>query len=79
VERFRRNCARRAKSRGLVILDILWDPSSLDKEKDLRETQGAAQALGVQTRPLEVRGPESFDNFSEIVVKERMYHLNPAG
>jgi putative ABC transport system substrate-binding protein len=53
-------------------LGILWDPGSLDKEKDLRETQGAAQALGVQVRPLEIRGPESFDDLSEIVVKERV-------
>ena len=57
---------------AMAHVGIFWDPSSLDKEKDLRETQVAAQALGVQVRPLEIRGPESFDSVSEIVARDRI-------
>jgi putative ABC transport system substrate-binding protein len=46
---------------GLSRAGVFWDPSSLDKENDLRATQTAAQTLGVQVYPLEIQGPNDLE------------------
>lgn len=55
---------------GMSRLGVFWDPDSLDKESDLRETQNAAQTLGVQVRPLETRSLDDLARLAEIVAAE---------
>jgi putative ABC transport system substrate-binding protein len=55
---------------GMSRLGVLWDPGSLDKGSDLRETQAVAQALGMQVRPLEVRTREALDRAAQAVATE---------
>jgi ABC-type uncharacterized transport system substrate-binding protein len=51
---------------------VLWCPGSGRNLQQLRETQGAAQALDVQLLPFEVRGPDDFEALVEAVTKERV-------
>ena len=44
---------------------------TIDKALEWRETQGAAQALGVQLQSLEVRGPDDFDSAFEAAAREQ--------
>jgi putative ABC transport system substrate-binding protein len=57
---------------GMSRLGVLWDPVSLDKEKDLRETEHAAQVLGVQARPLEIRSVGDVERLRDVIVTERL-------
>jgi ABC-type uncharacterized transport system substrate-binding protein len=41
---------------------VLWNPTNPSNLLMLREADVAAQALGVQLHPLEVRGPDAFDS-----------------
>jgi len=41
---------------------VLWNPTNPSNTLMLQETDVAAQALGVQLHPLEVRGPDAFDS-----------------
>ena len=51
-------------------LGVFWDPNSLDKQSDFRETQMAAQSLGIQVRPLEIRSPDDLDGVVTAVATE---------
>jgi putative tryptophan/tyrosine transport system substrate-binding protein len=51
-------------------LGVFWDPASPDKQNDFRETQMAAQALGIQVRALEVRAPNDLDGAITAVATE---------
>jgi putative ABC transport system substrate-binding protein len=57
---------------GLSRLGVLWDPDSLDKGGDLRETEGAAQLLGVQVRPVEIRILDDLNHLPEVIAAERL-------
>src|SRR5262249_48066940 len=41
---------------------VLWNPTNPSNTLMLREADVAAQALGIQLHPLEVRSPDAFDN-----------------
>ena len=49
---------------------VLWNAAHPDKALEWRETQIAAQALGVQLQSLPVRGPEDFDSAFEATARE---------
>ncbi len=49
---------------------VFWDSADPDAAPNLRETQAAARALGVQLLPLEVRGPQTLDNAFAAVRKD---------
>jgi len=57
---------------GMSRLGILWDPASLDKEKDLLESQSAAQRLGVQPFALAIRDDHEIERLSDMIVRERL-------
>jgi putative ABC transport system substrate-binding protein len=57
---------------GMSRLGILWDPESLDKEKDLRESQSAAQRLGVQPFALEMRDARDVERLPDVIARERL-------
>jgi putative ABC transport system substrate-binding protein len=57
---------------GMARLGILWDPASLDKEKDLIESQGAARHLGVQPFALAIRDDRDVERLSDAIVRERL-------
>jgi putative ABC transport system substrate-binding protein len=50
---------------------VLWNPADLAKALDVRETQAAGQALGIQLQLLEVRGPEDFESAFAAMASER--------
>jgi putative ABC transport system substrate-binding protein len=56
---------------GLVRVAVLWNATHPDKALEWRETQVAAQALGVQLQSLEVRGPDDFDSAFAAAAREQ--------
>jgi ABC-type uncharacterized transport system substrate-binding protein len=50
---------------------VLWSPSTASYRKVLGEMQTAANALGLQLRSVEVRGPTDFDSAFSAIVRER--------
>jgi len=57
---------------GMSRLGILWDPASLDKEKDLRESESAAQRLGVLPFALEIGDARDIERLSDAIARERL-------
>jgi putative ABC transport system substrate-binding protein len=56
---------------GMSRVGVMWDPASLDKENDLRETQAAALKLGVDAHPLVVSRRSEADRLSEMIAGGR--------
>ena len=50
---------------------VLYNPADPAKALDVRETQAAGQALGIQLQLLEVRGPEDFERAFAAMASER--------
>jgi putative tryptophan/tyrosine transport system substrate-binding protein len=46
---------------GLARVGVLWDPADQGATAVFKETEAAAQALGVQVQPLEVRDPKEVE------------------
>lgn len=55
---------------AMARLGVFWDPSSPDKQNDFRETQAAADSMGVQVRQLEVRSLQDLDATRTAVATE---------
>lgn len=56
---------------GLTRVAILWNPDNPGNKVGLREAQVAAQALGMQSQPLEVRDPNEFESAFAAMARER--------
>jgi putative tryptophan/tyrosine transport system substrate-binding protein len=52
-------------------LAVLSNPTTAAVPPQMRETEVAARALGVQLQPLEVRGPDDFERVFQAATKER--------
>jgi putative ABC transport system substrate-binding protein len=50
---------------------VLWNPESQTQPLSLREATAAARSLGLQVRPVEVRGPEDFEKIFASLAHER--------
>jgi putative ABC transport system substrate-binding protein len=50
---------------------VLSNPAALNSQLQMRETEVAARALGVQLQPLDVRNPDDFDRVFRASTKER--------
>ena len=64
---------------GASRVAILFNPADAAKRLDVRETQAAAQALGVQLQLLEVRGPDDFDSAFATMLREHTEALMTLG
>ena len=64
---------------GVSRVAVLWNPADPAKALDVRETQAAGQALGVQLQLLEVRGPEEFESAFAAMTRERAEALITLG
>jgi putative ABC transport system substrate-binding protein len=64
---------------GVSRVAVLWNPADPAKALDVRETQAAGQALGVQLHLLEVRGPEEFESAFAAMTRERAEALITLG
>jgi len=53
----------------LSIVAILWTPDSPGPSVAFKETQAAAQSLGIQLQSFEVRGPNDFDKAFSAITK----------
>jgi putative ABC transport system substrate-binding protein len=60
---------------GLSLVAVLWCPDAGVGRQQLRETHGAAQALGVRLLPLEVRSPDDVEALVETATRERVEGL----
>ena len=56
---------------GVSRVAVLSNPTTAAVPPQMRETEVAARALGVQPQPLEMRGPEDFDRVFQAATKER--------
>jgi putative tryptophan/tyrosine transport system substrate-binding protein len=65
----------REASPGLVRVGYLWSPISKGSDVGMRETQAAAQSLGLQIQSLEVREPKDLDRALEAAMKQRAQAL----
>ena len=54
---------------------VLWNPTHPTNPLQLRETQAAAQALGVTLQPLDVRGSDDLDRAFAAMVRQRAVAL----
>jgi ABC-type uncharacterized transport system substrate-binding protein len=54
---------------------ILWNPANPGNPPQLRDTEVAAQTLGVRLRPLEVRVPGDFEGTFETAIRGRVSAL----
>jgi putative tryptophan/tyrosine transport system substrate-binding protein len=50
---------------------VLSNPAALNSQLQMRETEVAARALGVQLQPLDVRNPDDFDRVFRAATKDR--------
>jgi putative ABC transport system substrate-binding protein len=57
---------------GTLRFGIMWNPENPASMTGLKETQAAAQSLGVQLQLLEVRGPDNFESAFEAASKGRV-------
>jgi len=64
---------------GVSRVAVLWNPADPAKALDVRETQAAGQALGVQLQLLEVRGPEEFESAFAAMTRDRAEALITLG
>jgi putative ABC transport system substrate-binding protein len=55
----------------ISLVAVLWNPEARGPSLAFKETQVAAQALGVQLQSLEVRGPNDFDKAFSTIAKKR--------
>ena len=57
-------------------LAVFWSPASgAAAVRTLKDVESAAPAFGIQIHPVEVRGPDDFDNAFSAVTKERVNAL----
>ena len=54
---------------------VLWNPNNASNVLELREMEGAARALGLKLRSLEVRGPDDFQGAFAGAAKDRAHAL----
>lgn len=64
---------------GLGRLTVLWNPTIASKSPELRETEVAAQHLGVQLQSVEVRVPDDLEGAFEAITRQRTEALIPLG
>jgi putative ABC transport system substrate-binding protein len=64
---------------GVSRVAVLWNPADPAKALDVRETQAAGQALGVQLQLLEVRGSEEFERAFAAMTTEHAEALITLG
>src|SRR4029434_83015 len=55
----------------LVRVTVLWNSANPDNASQLREAEVAAQAMGVQLRPIGVKDANDFDEAFALVQRER--------
>src|SRR5262249_33843412 len=56
---------------GVSRIAVFWNPANPTMAPFLRETQAAAQALGVELHALEVRSPRDFESAFEAAISGR--------
>jgi len=64
---------------GLGRLEVLWNPTIAGKTQELRETEIAAQSLGIQLQAVEVRVPGDLDGAFTVATSEGAEALIPLG
>jgi putative ABC transport system substrate-binding protein len=64
---------------GAARVAVLFNAADTSKALDVRETQAAAQALGVQLQLLEVRGPDDFESAFAAMTREHAEALITLG
>jgi putative tryptophan/tyrosine transport system substrate-binding protein len=55
---------------GIVLAAVLWNPDDPGAVVSLKETQSAAQTLGLKLQTLEARSVDAFDNAFEAATRE---------
>ncbi len=55
----------------IASLSVLYNPGDAAARLHLRHTETGAQALGIKVRPLEVRGPDEFEQAFAAMTRER--------
>jgi putative tryptophan/tyrosine transport system substrate-binding protein len=56
---------------GLTRVAVLWNPTEVGADRQLRDTEAAARVLGLQVQPLEIRGLEDFESAFDAARKGR--------
>ena len=70
---------RRTAIHHVSRVTVLWNPADPTKLLDVRETQAAGQALGIQLQLLEVQGPEDFKSAFATMTRDRAEALLTLG
>ena len=60
---------------GATRVAVLWNPADPPRKLELRETEGAAQRLGVKLLSVEVEGPEDLERRFSTIAGERAQAL----
>jgi putative tryptophan/tyrosine transport system substrate-binding protein len=55
---------------GIVLAAVLWNPDDPGAVVSLKETQSAAQTLGLKLQTLEARSVDAFDNAFQAAIRE---------
>ena len=62
------------------LIAVLWNPNEPSSTRAMREVEAPAQVMGIQLQPLEVRGPQDFDEaFSSMIAKRANVLLSVRG
>ena len=62
-----------------TLVSVLWNSENPDNASQLKETESAARALGVQVQPVEVRNSNDFDKAFSAITKEHAGALYAVG